>query len=501
MSILGVGTSNSPTVQSMLNLQNQLDQLSQELGTNQKSSTYSGLGSQSGVTIGLDAQLAAINGYSNAITDVGTTLTVAQTALQQVASAGTTVLDSINEGGSFTIDNTGQTQTQESAASQLDQILSTLNTQSGNQYLFSGTAVNQPAVVSTDELLNGNGAQAGLEQVIAERNQADLGANGLGRLVIPAAVGSTVSMSEDVAGSPFGFKLASVNSSLTGATVTGPSGSPAAISVDLGATNPNDGDSITFTFNLPDGSTQNLTLQATSSATPGTDQFSIGATPAATATNLQAALTTAVGQLADTSLAAASAVTAGNDFFGNPPQRVSGPPFSTATSLVNGTAANTVIWYTGDASSTPARSTATAEVGPSTTVSYGMRANEPALSSTVESVAVLAAVSYSPADPNAASSYAALTQRLATTLSGPPGTQTVSDIEADLANAQVTINTAKTNNQQTQSALSDMLQQIEGVSDAQVGAQILQVQNSLQASMSTVARLAQLSLVNYLAPP
>jgi flagellar hook-associated protein 3 FlgL len=169
--------------------------------------------------------------------------------------------------------------------------------------------------------------------------------------------------------------------------------------------------------------------------------------------------------------------------------------------LVNGTATNTVIWYTGDASSTPARSTATAEVGPSTTVSYGMRANEPALSSTVESVALLAAVSYSPTDPNAASSYAALTQRLATTLSGPPGTQTVSDIEADLANAQVTINTAKTNNQQTQSALSDMLQQIEGVSDAQVGAQILQVQNSLQASMSTVARLAQLSLVNYLAPP
>jgi len=501
MSISGVGIGNTPAVQSMLNLQNQLDQLSQQLGTNQKSSTYSGLDSQSGVTIGLDAQLAAINGYSNAITDVGTTLTVAQTALQQIGSAGTTVLDSINQGGSFTIDNTGQTQVQDSAASQLDQILSTLNTQSGNGYLFSGTAVNQPSVASTDAILNGNGAQAGLKQVIAERNQADLGANGLGRLVIPAAVGSTVSLSEDVAGSPFGFKLANVSSSLTGATVTGPSGSPAAISVDLGATNPNSGDSITFTLNLPDGSTQNLTLQATSSPTPGADQFSIGSTPAATATNLQAALTTAVGQLADTSLAAASAVAAGNDFFGNPPQRIAGPPFSAATSLVNGTSANTVIWYTGDASGTPARSTATAQVGPSTTVSYGMRANEPALSSTVESVAVLAAVSYSPTDPNAASAYAALTQRLATALSGAPGTQTVSDIEADLANAQVTINTAKTNNQQTQSAISDMLQQIEGVSDAQLGAQILQLQNSLQASMSTVGRLAQINLVNYLGAP
>ena len=37
------------------------------------------------------------------------------------------------------------------------------------------------------DILNGNGAQAGLVQVIAQRQQADQGANGLGRLVVPAA--------------------------------------------------------------------------------------------------------------------------------------------------------------------------------------------------------------------------------------------------------------------------------------------------------------------------
>src|SRR5215471_2087543 len=314
MSISGVGAGNPPAVQSMINLQNQLDQLSQELGSNQKSSTYSGLGSQSGVAIGLDAQLAAINGYSNAITDVGTRLTIAQTALQQIAAGGTSVLDSINQGGGFSIDNTGQTQVQESAASQLDQILSTLNTQAGNQYLFSGTAVNQPSVASTDEILNGSGAQAGLKQVIAERNQADLGANGLGRLVIPAAVGSTVSISEDVAGSPFGFKLASASSSLTGATVTGPSGSPAAISVDLGATNPNNGDQVTFTFNLPDGTTEAITLTASSATPPPSGCFAIGANSTATATNLKAAFNTALGTLANTALVAASAMAASDNF-------------------------------------------------------------------------------------------------------------------------------------------------------------------------------------------
>ena len=91
MSISGVGAGNSPAVQAMLNLQNQLDQLSQELGTNQKSSSYSGLGSQSGVTIGLDAQLAAINGYSNTISTVNTTLGIAQSSLTQLGTLAGTV--------------------------------------------------------------------------------------------------------------------------------------------------------------------------------------------------------------------------------------------------------------------------------------------------------------------------------------------------------------------------------------------------------------------------
>src|SRR5438046_2779821 len=89
---------------------------------------------------------------------------------------------------------------------------------------------------------------------VSLRAQAD----GLGRLVVTAPTATSVSLAEDVAGSPFGFKLASVNSSLTGATVTGPAGSPAAISVDLGAANPNDGDTITYQFTLPDGSSENL---------------------------------------------------------------------------------------------------------------------------------------------------------------------------------------------------------------------------------------------------
>jgi hypothetical protein len=289
--------------------------------------------------------------------------------------------------------------------------------------------------------------------------------------------------------------------------VSGPSGPPStpnAISVDL-PSNPNAGDSISFGLTLPDGSSQTITLQATTASPPGTNQFTIGATAADTATNLQSALTTAVGNLDETALPAASAMAAANNFFSSdPPQRVSAtgspPDYATATSLTDGTTANTVFWYTGENGSTPARQTATAQVGPSMTIDYGMRANEQAISTLVGNVAVMAAATYSASDPNAEANYQAMSQDVAANLDGQPGTQQISDIEADLANAQTTVSNAGTLNTQTQSTLQDMLQNIDGVNQNQVSEQILTIQNALSASMSVTARLAQLSLVNYLAP-
>jgi flagellar hook-associated protein 3 FlgL len=498
MSITGVGSSIAASVQALASMEKQLDDLSRQLGTGQKAAVYSDLGLQAGVTVGLDAQLAAIDGYGNTITTVGTTLSIAQTALSQIASVGSSVQQKVNTQGAFTLDNNGQTTTQEAAATQLDQVLDLLNTRSGDNYLFSGSAVNQGPVDTAAHILNGNGAQAGLKQLISEHSQADLGASGLGRLAIPvpAPLSTTVSVSED--GSPFGFKLGGVGSTLTGAVVSGPAGSPPSISINL-ASNPNPGDSIQFSLTLPDGSSESVTLEATTASPPGANQFTIGPTPDVTADHLQGALTTVVSNLAQTALPAASAVAAADNFFGsNPPQRVVGPPFDTAMTLQNATSADTVFWYKGEAGGTSARATALAQVGPSTTISYGMRANEQAISSLVANIAALAATSYSPTDPNAAASYAALGQRVGSNLSGQPGAQSVQDIEADIANAQVAADNAKTVNQQTKTTLADMLQHIEGVSTDQIGAQILALQTSLQASLSTTARLAQLSLVNYL---
>ena len=168
---------------------------------------------------------------------------------------------------------------------------------------------------------------------------------------------------------------------------------------------------------------------------------------------------------------------ASNDFFDDPPQRVSGSP-ATATALVDGTSANTVFWYTGEDGSGSARSTATARIDPTTTVSYGTRANEQGIRSIVQNLAALAATTYSASDPNASASYAALNSRVYTALGVPAGVQNITDIESSLANAQTAMASTKSQHQQTSNMLTTMQQSIEGVDINQVGAQILSLQTA-----------------------
>jgi flagellar hook-associated protein 3 FlgL len=345
MSINSVGFGGTQFGQAVQNLNNQITTLSTQLASGEKSTTYSGMGVGEGFAIAARSQLAQISGFTDTITNVNTTIDAANTALQsltsisgQVQSDAATTPQNIN--------STGQTIAQQNAQTELSSIVGILNTQVGNNFIFSGSAINTPSVASADDIMNGTGSQAGLEQVIAERAQAD-GTTGLGRLVItsPSTTSpNTVSVAEDVAGSPFGLKLSSVSSTLTGATVTGPSGSPNGVSVTLGtntpATNPNPGDQLSLTFNLPDGTTASVQLTATNTSPAPAGSFTIGSTPAATASNLNTALNTAIGTLANTTLVAASAVAAGNDFFdpsgmatGSVVDSQAGTPVTSATAL------------------------------------------------------------------------------------------------------------------------------------------------------------------------
>ncbi len=499
MAITGVTSVATTIAQTLAEMRSKLDDLQRQLGTGEKSSDYAGLGPQRSLVVGLQAQLDASQGFDDTITRIGTRLSLAQTALTTINQSMQDVKHAAVQ-QNFTLGANGQTADQQTAQGTLDTILAALNTYDGSGYIFSGMSPDRMAVDSLSHILDGNGTQAGLKQIIDERRQADVG-SGLGRLVLPAAAGSSVSLSEDNATSPFGLKLAGVSSTLTNTTVSGPSGSPQSIGVNFTA-NPAAGGTFTVTFTLPDGTTENVTLTATSSSTPAQNEFTIGATPAATAANFQATLSTAIGNVVNTSLVAASAIAAANNFFdtdsANPPQRVNGPPFSTATSLVDGTSSNTVMWYTGEAGASAARGTAIARVDPTMTVSFGMRANEDALRNVVKNTAVFAAMSFSASDPNASKQYDALASRLAVNFVPPQGAQTIQGLTTEIANAQVIANDAKDRHAQTSATLTDLLQNIENVSPDEIGTQLLALQTNLQASLQTTAMLSRLTLVNYL---
>lgn len=325
MSISSINYSSSILGAQIRNINQQLTDLSTQLSTGKLSQTYSGMGSNEGFAIAGRAQLSNIAAYTDTMTNVNVSINLANTALQSL----TTIRNTVQTGSANTAQDlnvNGQTVAQNTAAAQFGSMVGVLNTQSGNRYLFSGTAFNTQSVANAGDIINGTTTQAGFKTVMAERQAADLGAGGMGRLVQTQPTPGSVKVSEDVAGSPFGLKLSAVSSTLTGAIVTGPSGSPVSFSVDLNGVNPSNGDKLSVQFTLPDGSAEQIDLTASTATPTPLGSFAIDPgnpnavppippDPNITASNLNTALNTAIKKLAGTSLVAASAIVAGDNFF------------------------------------------------------------------------------------------------------------------------------------------------------------------------------------------
>jgi flagellin-like hook-associated protein FlgL len=331
MSIDGVSGKTSFIGTSILNIRSQLSELQTQLASGKVSTTYSGQGPDRAFALGLRAQISNFNAYADTGTNVNTRINVANLTLQGIADVSSQVKKASTT-ATVVLNNNGQTSGQITAQAAFANAIALLNTQSGDRYLFSGRATDTPATAPADVILYGTGLQAGLAQLIKERLQADQGTGGMGHLAVssPPATTTVTSVAED--GSAFGLKLASVGSSLTGATVTQPTGVPPAATVDLGAVNPNDGDKIKFNFNMPDGTTESIELTATTTTPPPAGTFAIGVDTAATTLNLQSTLTASIKTLADTSLVAASALKASDNFF-NPSATTTGSTVNNKASV------------------------------------------------------------------------------------------------------------------------------------------------------------------------
>src|SRR4029079_12251420 len=123
MSVSYIGSISSSVLQSMLDISSSLDDLQRQLGSGQKSTTYAGLGVNRGVSVSLHSQLSALSTYDTTMQAVGTRLSVAQSARSPMNDVVHTVKTSAMQAG-FTIDQSGQTDQQQSAFNSLDQFVS-----------------------------------------------------------------------------------------------------------------------------------------------------------------------------------------------------------------------------------------------------------------------------------------------------------------------------------------------------------------------------------------
>ncbi|MBK3399935.1 MULTISPECIES: hypothetical protein [Methylobacterium] len=277
-------------------------------------------------------------------------------------------------------------------------------------------------------------------------------------------------------------------------------GNPASATVTVGA-GLKAGDSVQITLGLRDGTSKTLSLKAGDGSQAGS--FAIGATAAATAANLSAALAGALDSTARTDLAASSATRAASDFFagssspGLSPRRVATDAAGNATGYLADPSGRTVIWYKGDDTSVDPRRTATVPVSRDQSVAIGVQANEAGFRATLSGLAVLATTSFgtTEADTPRFDAYSARVQAQLRPGDGRPSVQGIAS-ELSLASAQIA--TQKTQNTATKSMLEKTVDGVETVSTEETAAKLLSLQNQLQASYQATSMLAKLSLTNYL---
>jgi flagellin-like hook-associated protein FlgL len=488
------------TMQMLTQMRWQVDDLQRQLASGKRSETYAGLGIGRALDLESRTRLSRLESHQTSIGTINLRIDVMNTALDRIRVVGQDVRSDVRFPIEYDLIGNGQTSAQQLATMRFDEALSLLNEKTGDRYLFSGASTDVRPTATTSQIINGEGPLAGLKQVTAERLLADRGADGRGRLAAPLTAGANVILAE-VGAHPFGMKLAAVSTSF-GAAVTPTAGPPASFQINLNGVNPPEGAQVQVRFTLPDGSALNLDLTATTQNPPPANGFLIGANETATAVNLAGKIDSEIQRIGSTDLTAASAIQAGEEFFNidaaNPPQRVDGPPFETATAMRDGTTADTVFWYKGDGAAGDPRQTAIGRIDDTITVAYGVRANEDGLRQVVQNAAVFASMSFSEADPDGKDRYFALAQRVGASLDQQNGIKHIEAIQTDIAGAQLSANSAKERLADKKPILQGIVDDIENITPEEVGVMLLTMTTRLQASLQTTAMLSDLTLLNYI---
>jgi flagellar hook-associated protein 3 FlgL len=344
-------------------MQGTFAKLQMQLGTGEKANKLSEMGRDLPLSLSVRQRLGRIEGFSANIDTVNLRLSFLNNTLTRLDKMEGEARNSAMP-GQYGTNNINMATLPDLSKARLDELVTLLNAEVAGRHLFGGSNTDVPPLPNTDILLNGQAGKAGYKAVVAERNLADTGTDGLGRLTaaVSGTPATTVTLAEDGA-HPFGFKISTssvspvgkININTAPVPVQQTPGGPDLgnqVVIDFVGPDPiSEGQTITIGLTLPDGTATQVTMRAVAAENSmgSSDEFIIGEDFEETAANFQNKLGVALKRVADSELVAASTFAASNNYFngaGEPVLRVDGNP-ATATALKVGTERDTVMWYGG----------------------------------------------------------------------------------------------------------------------------------------------------------
>ncbi len=511
MAVDSISTSRSYMTKHVTNLSKMMAEKTTQLATGKVGTTYGQVGNSRILDLELTQRVGRIEAYKETIVKANLHIETLNLTLERMEDLRLDAKSAIDT-NDFLLQADGQTRAQATSEILLYEAVNLLNTEVAGYYLYGGSDAISDPVAAVDAILEGTSQRAGLNTVIDEFYQANLGAQNNGRLDIPPLVtnytlgvptDSTLTISEDGA-HDFGFDISSVTSGLSNVTVTPPTGIDPD-TMDLQFTGqPTIGETISIEFTLPPDHTEPLVieLKATSDgAAAGT--FAIGADLEETADNLRSAIIAELELQAQTKLRAVSDEWAADSFFdtfgGAEPMRVDGPPFDTATGLRAG-GSDTVIWYTGENTPTnDPRDDRTSVIDNNLEVNYGARANEKGLTDVIKALATFVTADFSGDTDIDRLYYGELSTGMQRVLTPDTADQSgIVDITTEISIAYRTVQNTNDRHIQMQSSYQGTIDEIEGVDDELLAAEILQLQTNIEASYRASSIVYQLSIVDYL---
>src|SRR5690606_14695112 len=163
-------------------MQGRFADLQTQLGTGMKASTLADMGRDLPMSLSVRARLSKIEGFSASIDTVNLRLSFLDKTMARFDKIESEARTSATQ-GQYGTNNINIATLPGLSHARLDELVTLLNSDLAGRYLFGGANTDSAPLPETKTILDGQGSQVGFKFVVGERQAADSGVLGIGRLL------------------------------------------------------------------------------------------------------------------------------------------------------------------------------------------------------------------------------------------------------------------------------------------------------------------------------